>query len=137
MAEKRKRVPLSEFGRKPLQEPPGLDKKKYHYHWINDAPGGIDAAKAAGYTPVTSQEKQEAGSLHSDHSIVGNPSSGQRQVLMKLPIELYEEDQKLLEQRNDAVDDAIARQEFDGKSIENVYTPDGGGIKSHIKHTTE
>ena len=137
MADRRKRVPLTEYGRKPLQEPAGLDKEKYHYHWINDAPGGIDAAKAAGYTPVTSKEKQEAGSIHSDHSVVGNPSTGQRQVLMKIDRELYEEDLALLEKRNEAIDQAVARQEFDGKSIENVYTPDGGGIKSHIKHTTE
>lgn len=137
MPERRRRVPLSEFGQKRLQEPPGLDKKKYHYHWINDTPGGIEAAQAAGYTAVTSKEKRDAGSTTSDHSIVGNPSTGQRQVLMKLPIELYEEDQKLHEQRNRAIDEAIARQEFDGKSIDEVYTPDGGGIKSTIKHTME
>ena len=138
MAEKRKRVPLSEYGQKRLQEPPGLDKKKYHYHWINDTAGGIEAAKAAGYTPVTSKEKTTDGSVHSDHSVVGNPSTGQRQVLMKLPRELYEEDLKALEQRNRTVDDAISRQEFKGRdAIENVYTPEGGGIKSVIKHTTE
>ena len=56
---------------------------------------------------------------------------------MKIDRELYEEDLALLEKRNEAIDQAVARQEFDGKSIENVYTPDGGGIKSHIKHTTE
>lgn len=137
MAERRNRVPLSEYGRKPLQEPPGLDHKKYHYHWINDSPGGIEAAKAAGYTAVTSKEKQAAGSVHSDHSVVGNPSNGMRTVLMKLDRELYEEDQKLHEQRNRAVDDAIARQDFGGKTIDEVYTPEGGGIRSSIKHTME
>ena len=134
MSEKRKRVPLGEYGQKRLQEPPGMDREKYHYHWINDSPGGVDAAKAAGYTSVTKQEKQEAGSLHSDHSVIGNPSTGQRAVLMKQDIKLYEEDQKLHEQRNEAIDNAIVRQEFDGKSIDGVYTPDGGGIKSSIKH---
>lgn len=137
MAEKRKRVPLGEYGQKRLQEPYGLDKDKYHYHWINDTPGGIEAAKAAGYTPVTAKEKQEAGSLHSDHSVIGNPSTGQRAVLMKLDMPLYKEDQKLQEKRNDAIDQSIVRQEFDGNTIENVYTPEGGGIKSSIKHTTE
>lgn len=137
MSDKRKRVPLGEYGQKRLQEPEGLDKKKYHYHWINDSPGGIDAAKAAGYTPVTAKEKQEAGSLHSDHSVIGNPSTGQRQVLMKQDMELYKEDQRLHEKRNEAIDQSIVRQEFDGKSIESVYTPERGGIKSHIKHTTE
>lgn len=137
MTDKRKRVPLGEFGQKRLQEPPGMDKEKYHYHWINDTPGGVEAAKAAGYSAVTAKEKQDAGSLHSDHSVIGNPSTGQRAVLMKLDRELYEEDQKLLEQRNKAIDDSIVRQEFDGNTIENVYTPEGGGIKSSIKHTTE
>ena len=137
MSEKRKRIPLGEYGQKRLQEPEGLDKEKYHYHWINDSPGGVDAAKAAGYTPVTSQEKQEAGSLHSDHSVIGNPSTGQRAVLMKQDMTLYKEDQRLHEQRNEAIDKAIVRQEFDGKSIDGVYTPSGGGIKSSIKHSTE
>lgn len=114
-----------------------MDKEKYHYHWINDSPGGIEAAKEAGYTPVTAQEKKEGGSVHSDHSVVGNPTTGQRQVLMKQDIKLYEEDQRLHEQRNESIDNSIVRQEFDGKSIDEVYTPDGGGIKSSIKHTTE
>lgn len=137
MPKKRQRVPLSEYGTKRLQEPEGLDKKKYEYRWINDSPGRIEAAKAAGYTPVETTEKTPQGDVASDHSVVSDRSTGQRAVFMKIPRELYDEDQQALEQRNAEVDKAISRQEFDGKSIDEVYTPKGGGIKSVIKHTAE
>lgn len=133
--QKRKRVPLGEHGLRRLQEPSGLDHDKYRYRWINDSPGRIEAATAGGYTPVTAKEKIQGGDVNSSHSIVNNRATGQRSVLMKIPRELYEEDQKAKEQRTDAVDQAIMRQEFEGRSIENVYTPEGGGIKSEIKHT--
>jgi hypothetical protein len=137
MANKRQRVPLSEYGRKPLQEPPGLDKKKYHYHWINDQPGNVEAAIAGGYSHVETTEKTVGGDVTEKHSIVGSKATGMRQYLMKIPIELYQEDLQNLEQRNKAVDAAIARQEFQGSTLENAYTPEGGGIKSSIKHTME
>lgn len=120
-----------------LQVPDGLDEEKYHYHWVKDSPGRIEAAKAAGYTPVTSTEKTPQGDVASDHSIVSDRSTGQRSVLMKLPIELYEEDLIAKEKRNAEIDRAISRQEFDGKAIDEVYTPKHGGIKSVIKHTAE
>ena len=137
MPKRRKRVPLSEFGQKRLQEPDGLDKEKYVYRWINDSPGRIDAAKAAGYTPVVTEKTSQQGSVGSDHSIVADKSTGQRAIFMQIDRELYEEDQRALEQRNAEVDMAISRQDFDGKSIDEVYTPKGGGIKSVIKHTAE
>jgi hypothetical protein len=137
MAQKRKRVPLRESGLKRLQEPTGLDHKRYVYRWVNDSPGRIAAAKDGGYTPVSTSEKKAGESLSNDHSVVGDRNTGQRTVFMKIPRELYEEDQIAHEKRNERIDQSIARQEFDGKSIDEVYTPKGGGIKSVIKHTTE
>lgn len=137
MPKKRVRVPLSEYGRKPLQEPPGLDKKKYHYHWIVDQPGNVEAAIAGGYSHVETHEKTTGSDVTDKHSVVASKATGVRQYLMKIDRELYEEDLENLEQRNQAVDAAIARQDFSGKTIEQVYTPEGGGIKSTIKHDME
>lgn len=137
MPKRRQRIPISEFGARRLQPPDGLDEKKYHYHWFADSPGRIEAAKAAGYTPFRSTEKTAQSDVGSEHSIVSDKATGQRSVFMQIPIELYQEDQQALEQRNREVDEAISRQEFDGKSVDKVYTPDGGGIKSVIKHTAE
>jgi hypothetical protein len=134
---KRKRVPLSEYGRKPLQDPPGLDKKKYHYHWIVDQPGNVEAAIRGGYSHVETSEKTATGDVTDKHSVVGSKATGVRQYLMKIPLDLHQEDLDNLEQRNQAVDAAISRQTFDGKGLENVYTPEGGGIKSTIKHEME
>ncbi len=136
-SKRRQRVPLSEYGRKPLQEPAGLDKKKYHYHWIVDQPGNVEAAIAGGYSHVETTEKTVGGDVTDKHSIVGSKATGMRQYLMKIPRDLYEEDLENLEQKNKAVDAAIARQDFQGKTIDEVYTPEGGGIKSSIKHEME
>ena len=137
MPKRRQRVPLSDYGRKPLQDPPGLDKKKYHYHWIVDQPGNVEAAIAGGYSHVETSEKTTGSDVTDKHSVVASKATGIRQYLMKIPLDLYQEDLQSLEQRNQAVDAAISRQDFQGKGIENAYTPDGGGIKSTIKHEME
>jgi hypothetical protein len=95
----------------------------YHLHWFNDTPGRIIQAQNAGYTFVNMEEthvnsRDVAGSSEDFGSsdmgtristVVGESADGgaQRAYLMKIPEEFFQEDQKALESRNAAIDQAM------------------------------
>ena len=116
----RKRVPMSV----PVQKLEAPDIPGYHLHWFRSDSDRIARAQAAGYTFVDEQEtvvnsvgignnstrsgNTDMGSLVSVVAGgVGKDGQATRLILMKIPLEYYEEDQKLVAQRNDQVADSI------------------------------
>ena len=116
--EARTRIPMS-VPRAKLSTPelPG-----FHSHWLNDYPGRILQAQAAGYDFVSQEEAlitmpDLAGSLVGAGTdmgsrvslVVGRNDDGSplRAYLMKLPIELYKEDQAVAQEHVDNIHDAM------------------------------
>lgn len=111
----------------------------YHLHILNDVPGRIDQALAAGYEFVSPDEvggvASNVVSRNTDlgdkvRFLVGTTANNEPMYayLMKLPLDLHEEDQAALQAKNDRVDDAIrgGRMLKEGHSAEGFYSPDGG-----------
>lgn len=123
-AAERKRVPMSV----PVSKLAVPDMPGWHLHWFNGTPDRIQRALDAGYTYVEDIEvKPNAVGLGQDSALSGNTDMGSRVsivagkdiggdgqpvrlVLMKIKQEWWEEDQKLVEQRNDLVADSIKGQ---------------------------
>ena len=108
------RVPMSS-GRRKMEVPniPG-----YHLHWINDYPGRVQQALAAGYTMVKADETRiharTGGGGNDDlgsgvSMVVGQQEGGQalKAYLMKIPQDLYDSDQKAAQQSSDRVEAAL------------------------------
>lgn len=121
----RKRRPLSVPMRKmELPEIPG-----FHVHWINDYPGRVEQAQDGGYEFVAREEVRlnERGPTPTDTDlgsrvsmVVGSNGDGTplRAYAMKIKNEWYEEDQKVLQNRNNQIDESIRRgkQQVEGES---------------------
>ena len=119
-AAERKRIPMSVPVRK-LEAP---DIPGYHLHWFAGTPARIQRALDAGYEFVDQREmKLNPIGLGQDSTHSGNMNLGSRVsivagqdeqgqpeelVLMKIKEEWYIEDQKLVEERNDSVAQALA-----------------------------
>lgn len=103
------------------------DDDRYHYHVFNDnwrkEPGRIQRAKKAGYEVV-------------DHEItgmsVGTNKDGTeiKAVLMRIPKELYDQDQGLKDRKLDEIEKQINRGKFDEK-----LTQSYGGVNVQTKLT--
>lgn len=122
-AQVRKRIPMS-IPRQRLALP---DIPGYHVHWFIGSPDRIQAALDGGYEWVTPEEAKyvlgtslgssalESGSsdLGTRVSVVAGGDVGldgqaQRLYAMKLKQEWFDEDRKVLEQRNDQLANALA-----------------------------
>lgn len=113
----RKRIPMSV----PVQRLSAPDVPGYHLHWFNGTPERLQRALDGGYEFVDEREmKINNVSLGGDTTRSGNTDMGSRVsvvsgeqigkdgqptrlILMKIKQEWYEEDQKLVEQRNELV----------------------------------
>ena len=120
-AAERKRIPMSV----PVQKLSAPDIPGYHLHWFNGTPERIQRARDGGYEFVDSTElKLNNASIGGDSTQSGNTDMGSqvsvvsgdevgrdgqpsRLILMKIKLEWYEEDQKLVEQRNEQVAAAL------------------------------
>lgn len=131
---RRERTPFS-ASRKRL-EVRYVDKdfeKKFHAHWFNDQDGRPERALDAGYEFVTPEEVIGVGNreVHSGNTdlnskvsrVVGRAEGNIpiRAYLMKLPLELYNEDQAKKQEANDLVDRAIRAGRAGGADIRNNY----------------
>tara|TARA_R110000868_G_scaffold304180_2_gene564705 strand:- start:1484 stop:2014 length:531 start_codon:yes stop_codon:yes gene_type:complete len=110
----RKRIPMSV----PVQKLEVADLPGYHMHWFKSEPDRIERALNGGYEFVDEKEvKVNNVSLGGTSAVSGNTDLGSRVsivsgaefgkdgqpmrlVLMKIKQEWYEEDQKLVDQRN-------------------------------------
>ena len=120
-AAERKRIPMSV----PVQRLEAPDIPGYHLHWFRSTRERLSRALDAGYEFVDERElKINAVGLGSDTTKSGNTDMGsrvsvaaggesgadgqsERLILMKIKLEYYEEDQKLVDQRNEAVASAL------------------------------
>ena len=120
-AAERKRIPMSV----PVNQLEVEDIPGYHLHWFNSTPGRIQRALDGGYEFVDSKELNINNvALGGDSAVSGSTDMGSqvsivsgteldsrnqplRLILMKIKLEYYLEDQKLLERRNDSIADAL------------------------------
>lgn len=116
-AAERRRIPMSV----PVQRLAAPDIPGYHLHWFNGSPERIQRAIEGGYEYVNARDiKTNNASLGGDSTASGNTDMGsqvsvvsgeeldkagqpERLILMKIKQEWYEEDQKLVDQRNEHV----------------------------------
>ena len=119
-AAERKRVPMSV----PVQRLESPDIPGYHLHWFTGSPERIQRALDGGYEFVDERamlpghvlqilSNDDAFPLHVPAFMVvsgdevGKDGQPVRMILMKIKQEWYEEDQKLVEQRNEQVAAAL------------------------------
>lgn len=113
----RKRVPMSV----PVQRLAAPDIPGFHLHWFNGTPERIQRAVDAGYEFVEDRDiKINNVNLGDDSTLSGNTDMGSRvsivsgqelgrdgqparMILMKIRQEWYDEDQKLVDERNELV----------------------------------
>jgi hypothetical protein len=111
----------------------------YHLHGFNDENGRIADALDGGYEFVTPEEvggvKENVVSRNTDLGdkvrwLVGRTTEGGPLYcyLMKIKQEWFEEDQAILQAKNNLIDDAIrkGRNTKDGSSAEGFYAPREG-----------
>ena len=108
---------------------PKEDSEKYHYHVFNDnwrkEPGRIQRALSAGYEIVEHERSGETSGTNDDGSEI-------KGVLMRIPKELYDQDQAAKQRQIDKVDEQILRGKFQTEGP--TYQP-GGGIRTETKLT--
>ena len=125
---RKKRVP---FG-VPKQHFTAPDNDGYHYRVFNSEwakePGRVERAKLAGYELVNREGARSVVGTNED----GSPITG---MLMRIPQELYDEDQKLKEVELDKVDEQIYGGDFASKPGDKRYMPSDGGVKHEVKLT--
>ena len=120
-AAERKRIPMGT----PVQRLEAPDMPGFHLHWFTSSSSRIQRALDGGYEFVDEREvKTNNVSLGGDSTQSGNTDMGSRvsvvsgsevgkdgqpvrMVLMKIKQEWYDEDQKLVEQRNQSVVDTL------------------------------
>lgn len=120
-AAERKRIPMSA----PVQKLEVPEIPGYHLHWMRGTPDRLEQAQNAGYEFVDRKEvKVNSVGLGSPTAISGSTDLGSRvsvvagggdseggqatrMYLMKIKLELWNEDQASLQRRNDSVADAL------------------------------
>lgn len=110
----------------------------YHLHIFNDSPGRIANAMSGGYDFVSPDEvggtKENVVSRNTDigdkvRFLVGRTEDGkepQYAYLMKIRQEWYDEDQKAVQAKVNATDDAIRNGKASTANAEGFYTPKNG-----------
>ena len=123
--ERNERVP---FG-VPVQRFNVPENDGFHYHVFNDnwrkEPGRIQRALNAGYEIVEHDRSGETAGTNDDGTEI-------KQVLMRIPQEIYDEDQAAKQAEVDKVDEQIYRGKF--KAPDKAYLP-SGEIKHEVKLT--
>lgn len=94
----------------------GFEYRVFNDNWRHD-PGRIARAEKAGYVRVEDSEMHSVGTNDD-----GSPIKG---VLMKIPKEYYEADQKLKQKDLDRVDAAIKGGKLEEGQDDNRYIPNG------------
>lgn len=117
----------------------GNEIEGFHLHIFNDGPGRIEQALNVGYEFVSPSEvggtSTNVVSRNTDigdkvRFLVGVDAQNEPQYayLMKIRQELFEEDQGILQSRNDIIDEAIrgGKNTKEGYSSDGFYTPKDG-----------
>lgn len=104
---------------------PGFSYRYFNDNWTKE-PNRILRAKAAGYEEVDGYAHVSAG--------VNTDGTGIKGVLMRIPTDLWEEDQALKQEVVNKVDEEIHRGSFQEKPGDRRYIP-SSGIKIDVKPT--
>jgi len=152
-AEQRKRIPMSV----PVQKLEVADMPGFHLHWFTGSPDRIQRALDGGYEFVDEREMQINNvSIGGDSAVSGNTDMGSRVsivsgqevgkdgqpvrlILMKIRSEWWDEDQKLVEQRNTKVRDSLmggmvgAEQDKPGDAQHRYVDPKRSAIPDFFK----
>ena len=116
-------VPVARFN---APEDDGFVYRVFNANWRKE-PGRIERAKMAGYEVVEHPRSGESVGTNDDGSEI-------KGVLMRIPKELYDEDQAAKQREIDKVDKQIYRGEFKKGVNDRRYLP-GGGITTETKLT--
>lgn len=143
------RIPMSV----PLQRLQVVDIPGYHTHWMRSTPERIQQALRAGYTFVQDDEVQlnykglASSPLGGGNSDLGSGVSvpagrtderGEtvRLVLMKIPLQFWDADQKALDDRQDKIAEALRTGQIGqeragaGNDASNRYIPKGASNRN-------
>jgi hypothetical protein len=93
----------------------------FHRHWFNDEPGRIAHMKERGYKVVTENGKPITRTVG-----VSARGEGQTGYLMEIPLQWYEEDQRLSQKAADEIEATIRRGEMAVGDGRNRYVPRDG-----------
>lgn len=110
----------------------GFEIPGQHLHWINDTAGRLDEAQQGGYSFVSPSEVGFTEKESQVKRFVGKDEAGEaiHAYLMKIDIDLYEEDQRTLQAGVDVFDRAMKAGILDQKVGDMRYN-------AGIKITTE
>ena len=111
-------TPLRTFD---IPEDDGYQYRVFNDNWRKE-PGRIQRAKNAGYEIVPDKDPYNVGT-NEDGSVI-------KGILMRLPKELYDEDQAVKQKEVDKVDEAIMKGTLEAKPGDKRYIPDGIKISS-------
>lgn len=105
-----------------------MELEGYHLHWVNDTPGRIHDAQRGGYAFVKPSEIGIEGTDTQVKRLVGTNEDGSSlyAYLMKIELQYYEEDQKVIQSQVDQFDRAIKAGKLEEKAGDNRYN---AGIK--------
>jgi hypothetical protein len=101
----------------------------YHYRWILDAPGRLQEAIEGDYSFVDPKEVGREANGETKVWVRGGSNvdgTVQRQYLMKIPREFYEEDKQVSQSYLDDIDTAIRGGKLDARLGDNRYVPENG-----------
>lgn len=116
-----------------------LDRKNYHYRFVNDTPGRVQSLVAQDYDPAPEMgAKADGNNLGSVNTAQAGVADGKpfNAVLMRKPIKMHEEDQREKQRPLDEIDAAIRRGDVSKQNNQlngaGVYTP-GVNILEEVK----
>jgi hypothetical protein len=116
--QKPKRVPL---GRRNVLTVSGLkDQDEFHYHWFNDVDERLQQCIEAGYEFVGKSglqvgDKTVESARGTDSITKKGVGGGKVAYLMRIPMEIYKEDQANKQREVDLLDANLKAPEVDGK----------------------
>lgn len=110
----------------------------YEYRWVIDVPGRLDKFKQAGYEVVTADLEIGQKAVDSNEklgSAIITSRGGATLVLMRIPKEWYDEDQKAKQDKVDALEETLQAElraggfPGVGSGDRGTYVPTGGGLQ--------
>lgn len=118
-----------------------LDRKNYHYRFVNDKDGRVQQLYAQDYDPAPEVgAKQDTNGLGTVNTAQAGVADGKpfNAVLMRKPIRMHEEDQKEKQKPLEEMEEAIRRGADHGKSnapasqVQSAYTPGGANTIERV-----
>lgn len=113
---KRKRIPLRQRNVLTVEEK--FKREDFEYRWVNDTPGRLQMFKEAGWEPVRDDEQvieigdDSVGRESRKGSIVKKTVNEKMEtVLMKIPKDIYDEEQAVKQRELDKSEQAMKRKE--------------------------